>query len=385
MSAIYINAMSMASRLGMSVAETRATLAGDQPPRPDQPFELLNGTSTVAAALPGELSTKTGDTRTNQIQAHLLAEMSEELDALKARIAPDRIAVVVGTSTTGIEEGGEALKRKLGSGDWPAGFAFSNQELGDTAAFLAGLIGAKGPAWTVSTACTSGGKALAAAARLLNAGLADAVVCGGVDSLAALTLNGFAALDSVSPEACAPFSANRQGINIGEGGALFILSREAGPWRLTGWGESSDAYHMSSPHPEGEGAEVALQQAMLRAGLEASGVGFIHMHGTATPLNDQMESRLVNRLFGAETPCASTKGMTGHTLGAAGAIQAALNLMALDDQIYPPHVFDGAYDPDLPPVRLTQWKERADAALDTILSASYAFGGSNVALMFARG
>ncbi len=386
MSTIFINAVSVASRIGMSMDQTRSVLAGSGMPRPDTPFDLINGVSTLAAGLPEPLATGlAGRTRTNRIQSHLLGGIADELDAMKATTPPDRIGVVIGTSTTGIEEGLTPLKSRLDSGQWDPDYEFSDQELGDTARFLADQIGALGPVWTVSTACTSGGKALASAARLLNAGLADAVVCGGVDSLAALTLNGFAALDSVSPTACAPFSANRCGINIGEGGALFILSHAPGPWRLAGWGESSDAYHMSSPQPDGEGAEIALQQAMQRAGVNVGQIGFIHLHGTATPLNDQMESRLVSRLFGPDTPCASTKGMTGHTLGAAGAVQGALNLMALDDQIYPPHVYDGEYDPELPTIRLTRPQERADQPVDHILSTSYAFGGSNVALVFARG
>ena len=198
--------------------------------------------------------------------------------------------------------------------------------------------------------------------------------------LSRLTLNGFSALDSVSPEACLPFSANRNGINIGEGGALFVLSREPSRWRLSGWGETSDAYHMSSPHPDGVWAEKAMRQAMTMAQISQDEVDFLHMHGTATRLNDAMEATLVNRVFGDATPCASTKGATGHTLGAAGAVQAALNLIAMEAGTYPPHVYDGAYDPALAPVRLTQCSETADAPLRHVLSASYAFGGSNIVL-----
>ena len=385
MTQIFIQDFSVASRMGMNVEQTRAALLSGEILRPNTPFKLMDGTSTVVAELPEPLEPGlVGVTRTNRILSHLLEPLTEPIEELKAKFGPERIGVVLGTSTTGIEEAVEPLRRRLQSSAWEDSYDFVHQELGDTSAFLAKQVEVTGPAYTVSTACTSGSKAIASAARLIQAGVIDAAICGGVDSLAQLTVNGFHALDSISPEACQPFSANRRGINIGEGGALFLISSDPAAYRLAGWGESSDAYHMSSPHPEGAGAEIAMHAAMDMAGVTPGDIDFIHMHGTATPLNDAMESTMVNRLFGDETPCASTKGVTGHTLGAAGAVQAALNLIAMDAGGYPGHVFDGDYDPALQSVRLTSPGEKPAQLLERTISASYAFGGSNIALVLTR-
>jgi 3-oxoacyl-[acyl-carrier-protein] synthase-1 len=208
------------------------------------------------------------------------------------------------------------------------------------------------------------------------------VICGGVDSLCGLTLNGFAALDALSSDICNPMSVNRNGLNIGEGGALFLLTRDEGRFALEGWGESVDGHHMSAPDPAGRGAETAIRKALAAVGTDASGLDFVHMHGTGTKLNDQMESRVVARVFGLDIPCASTKPLTGHTLGAAGAVQAGLCLLAMERGLLPPHVWDGARDPELPAIRLAAVAEAANPR--RILSASYAFGGNNVALVLAQ-
>jgi len=385
MSKIFINAYSVCSRLGMNQKETLESLGSVAPPVPDETVELAGGSTTKVAALPKELPEVAGvTTRTNQLTAYLVSQMQNEIDGVLQKYGSNRVAGIIGTSTTGVEEAIDPLQKRIEDGDWDQSYRFSDQELGDTAEFLKAHIGFDGPCHTVSTACTSGSKALAAAARYLNAGIADAVICGGVDSLSRLTTNGFNALDSVSPDACTPFSKNRCGINIGEGGALFILTKDEGPWELTGWGESSDAYHMSSPEPSGAGAELAVREALQRADRKVEEVDFIHMHGTATPLNDAMESTLVNRIFGSDKPCASTKGMTGHTLGAAGAIQAAINILALDEQFYPPHVFDGEWDEELEKISLTKPQQKPNTQIKTILSSSYAFGGSNIALIIEK-
>ncbi len=197
-------------------------------------------------------------------------------------------------------------------------------------------------------------------------------------------MNGFDALDLVAETACLPFSANRSGINIGEGGGLFLLSAEPAEFELAGWGATTDAYHMSSPLPSGEQAERALREALDGAGCEPHDVDFVHLHGTATPMNDATEAALMKRLFGAATPLASTKGMTGHTLGAAGALQLAFNLIAMREGIYPPHVFDGHYDESLPALALTTPSMRAASPINVTMCANYAFGGSNAALLVRR-
>ena len=242
------------------------------------------------------------------------------------------------------------------------------------------LFRSRGPAYGISTACSSGAKALASAARLIQAGLCDVAVAGGIDALCPLTLNGFAALESLSEKVCNPFSVNRRGINLGEGGALFVLSSKPSPIRLAGWGESADAHHISAPDPEGKGAEAAMRQALMRAACEAGDIGYVNLHGTATKLNDLMEARAISRVFGSEVPCSSTKPMTGHMLGAAGACEAAFTLMALEAGRLPAHVWDGEWDQELPPIRLVA---RSGEASDVrrAMSCSYAFGGNNIALV----
>lgn len=379
MTAIYINDFSAACALGMNRGAIAASLRSPQPAL--ETAELIDNRRGAIAGLPASPGDEAAaGSRTNAISNHLLSDLRTALEG----VAPERIAVIIGASTTGIGEAVDHLAAFRNSGAWPQGMEFQRQLLGDTARHIANQIGAKGPAYSVSTACTSGTKAIIAAARMLDTGLADAVVCGGVDSYTPFTLNGFAALESVSPTRCNPYSRNRDGIAIGEGGALFVLSRRPGPWRLEGWGESSDAHHISAPDPEGAGGEAAIRAALMMANRQPANVNHIHLHGTATPLNDAMESRLVHRIFGGKVPCASTKGATGHTLGAAGAVQAAISLVAMDEGLYPPHVWDGERDPDLPPVNLTEAGAPPAGPQDCIMTLNFAFGGSNAVLILGR-
>jgi 3-oxoacyl-[acyl-carrier-protein] synthase-1 len=216
---------------------------------------------------------------------------------------------------------------------------------------------------------------------LLQAGLCDVVVAGGIDSLCDLTLNGFAALESLSSDVCNPFSVHRRGINLGEGGALFVLSRLPSPVRLAGWGETADAYHISAPDPEGTGAEAAMRRALARAGCNPGAISYLNLHGTATKLNDLMEARAVSRVFGDDIPCSSTKPMTGHMLGAAGACEAAFTMMALQTGKLPAHIWDGEADSEMPSVRLVARTGEANSSMRRAMSCSYAFGGNNIALV----
>lgn len=351
------------------------------PPPPVAGRAELNGGRVVPVGRVASLDASEGETRTNRLTAHCFAALARQVEQARGRFGAERLGVVIGTSTSGIGEGGEAMRHALASGRLPEGFSLDRQQLGDSAHFAARLSGAQGPCYVVSTACTSGARAMAAAARLIRADLCDAVLCGGVDSLCALTLEGFAALDALSAAPCNPMSVNRSGLNLGEGAALFLLSREDGPWRLAGWGESADGHHMSAPDPTGAGAEAALRGALAVAHVSPDAVDFAHLHGTATPLNDVMEAAVVARVLGLDTPCASTKPLTGHTLGAAGAVQGALCLLAMERGQLPPHVWDGARDPELAHIRLARIGERAP--LRCIVSASYAFGGNNAALVLA--
>jgi 3-oxoacyl-[acyl-carrier-protein] synthase-1 len=257
--------------------------------------------------------------------------------------------------------------------------------MGSPATFLAQWLQLSGIAYVVSTACTSSGKALVSAARLLQAGLCDVVLAGGVDSLCRLTLNGFNALESISPALTNPFSRNRNGINIGEGAAVFIVSREPGPVALLGYGESSDAYHLSAPEPNGRGAEQAMRAALAMARLAPEQIGYVNLHGTATPKNDEMESHATWRVVGAGVPVSSTKPLVGHTLGAAAATELGFAWLLLnqDDPSpqLPPHRWDGERDPVLAELTLVAPGMMLDPGRHRILSSSFAFGGNNVCLL----
>lgn len=377
---VFLQDFSIACALGADRDAVARAMFADAPPPLSTPRTLIGGKRTIIGPLGFEpQSPWPARTRSNRLVGHLLAPLRETIETYIARFGADRVAIVVGTSTAGMSEGESALAQRKHSGAWPEGFAFRDQELSDPALYLAETLGVTGPAYVISTACTSGAKAIAAGARLLRAKICDVVICGGVDTLCNLTLNGFAALESLSESVCNPMSVHRRGINIGEGGAFFVMTREAGPFALVGAGESSDAHHISAPEPNGAGAELAILRALDAAQTTADGIDFIHLHGTATRLNDQAESAAIHRIFGDDTPASSTKPMTGHTLGAAGAVQTALCLIAMREGRLPPHLWDGERDPDLADIRLAAPGERA--ALKRVLSANYAFGGNNIALV----
>ncbi len=322
--------------------------------------------------------------RNNGLLRLALAQIRPQVDAALARFGPARVGVVLGTSTSGIGEGERALASRVVHGTLGAGYHYAQQELGSPARFLARELGARGPTTVISTACSSSAKALASAARWLAAGLVDAVVVGGADSMCRFTIAGFSALDSISTARCNPMSRHRNGINIGEAAALFLMTRDETSVRLAGWGETSDAHHLSAPEPTGRGAAEAMRLALHRAQLGAGEVGYVNLHGTATPQNDAMESRAVETVLGREVKVSSTKPLTGHTLGAAGALEAALCWLTLTDAQgrLPPHWFDGALDPELPSLALvTSGQTGAPRA---VLSNSFAFGGNNASLALVR-
>ncbi|MEH6493811.1 beta-ketoacyl-ACP synthase [Halopseudomonas sp.] len=319
--------------------------------------------------------------RNNQLLAAALQQLAPDLAALRARQPQARIGVVLGTSTSGIGESEAAVVHFQQHGDWPESFAYQRQEIGSPAAFVAAHLGLDGPAYTLSTACSSSARALASGRRLLALGLCDAVIAGGADSLCALTVNGFAALEAVSDQPSLPFSPNRRGINIGEAAALFLMTPEPGGIQLAGYGESSDAHHISAPLADGSGAQAAMQAALNMAGVSAAQVDYVNLHGTATAQNDSMEAQAIYQLFGEQAPCSSTKALTGHTLGACGALEAAFCWLALREGCLPPQVNDGVIDSALAPIRLAT----AEAApLRRALSNSFAFGGNNAALLLER-
>ena len=326
--------------------------------------------------------------RNNALLRKAHAQIRPAVAEAISRHGAHRVATIVGTSTSGIGEAERAAPGFAASGAWPEGFHYAQQEIGAPSAFLARESGARGPSWTVSTACSSGAKAIAAAARLLRAGIVDAAIAGGADSLCAFTINGFSALEAISATRSNPFSRNRNGINIGEGAALFLMTREPGPVRLAGWGETSDAHHVSAPEPQGLMAAHAIELALSRAGIAASDVDYVNLHGTGTLQNDAMESRVVASILGRDVPVSSTKPMTGHALGAAGAIEAALCWLSIADNPadrVPPHWWDGEADPQLPALAFARPGDLARRPLRHALSQSFAFGGSNASLLLAAG
>jgi 3-oxoacyl-[acyl-carrier-protein] synthase-1 len=291
--------------------------------------------------------------------------------------------VVLGTSTAGIAEGEAAMAALVREGRFPQGFQYRQQELGRGAQFLARFLRLTGPAYVVSTACTSSVKAIAAACRLIRAGVCDAVLTGGADTLCGLTVNGFAALESTALDLCNPLSRNRRGINLGEGVALMLVSREPATVEILGCGESSDAHHISAPDPSGRGAEAAMRAALAEAGLTPEAVDYLNLHATATPKNDHMEAHAVHRVFPRGVACSGTKPLTGHTLGAAGATEVAFCWLALQgDGRLPPHVWDGEADPELPALLQTAPGARFRRIGGRVcMSNSFAFGGSNASLI----
>lgn len=388
-SPIYLSAMSAANCLGSAWDEVCTRLFAADLSGLEQTV-ILNDERTVPVGRlsfdlpPLPMSLAEWDSRNNRLAHHCLQAISNEIEAAISRFGATRVGVVVGTSTSGIEHTEAALHHRTNTGHWPNDYRFARQELGDLTTFMAAATGAKGPCYSVSTACTSGAKALASAARLLQTGLCDTVITGGIDTLCGLTLNGFSVLDSMSAERCNPFSVNRRGINIGEGGALFLMTRDEAEIRLAGWGESADAHHLSAPDPEGHGAARAIEQALKMAQLDADDISYLNLHGTATRLNDAMEALVTHRIFGAEIPCSSTKSLTGHLLGAAGSSEAAFIAMALARGEAPPQVWDGEADPALGKLRLVDQVGEAVAGR-YMMSCSYAFGGNNSALILARG
>ena len=328
------------------------------------------------------------DCRNNRLLLAALAQISPAVDAARERYGAHRIGVVLGTSTSGIEAAEAAFVYQAQAGDLPANFNYRQMEIGTAAPFAAAALGLKGPAFTISTACTSSAKAFASARRLLQLQMCDAVVVGGVDSLCELTVQGFASLESTSGERTNPMSRNRCGINVGEGAAVFLMSRDEAAVRLAGVGESSDAHHISAPDPQGVGGEMALREAIADAGIAPSSIGYVNLHATATRKNDEMEANLMSRVFPDGVATSGTKPLTGHQLGAAGATELGFAWLTLarDDVALPRHIWDGEADPALPALELVeseQFLPRGEGA-QYVMSNSFAFGGSNVSLILSR-
>jgi 3-oxoacyl-[acyl-carrier-protein] synthase-1 len=391
-SSVYLNEVGVVCALGVDTSSVRAGLFADQPGGVAANASIVPGQELFLGAVTATLRDVDGlppslRSRNNALLLTALQQIRGAVDAAISRYGAHRVAVVVGTSTAGIGEAQLAMAHYEAHHALPDPFHFSQQEMGSPVMALNAELGLCGPAVGISTACSSSAKALASAARLLNAGMADAVIAGGMDALSHFTVAGFSSLEALSTVRCNPLSRNRSGINIGEGGALFLMTREPGGVRLAGWGESSDAYHISAPSPKGTGAQAAMRAALARAGIAPQTIDYINLHGTATRQNDTVECLSVQAVFPPETLVSSTKPLTGHTLGGAGALEAALCWLTLSDNRQghlPPHWWDGEVDPELAPLNIVNRGFKLGRSPQYLLSNSFAFGGSNASLVLAQ-
>lgn len=391
---VYLSALGLNCALGANKKQVanglwKGSTEGMQPLKGWVPeHELTCG--VVSAELPSiDNNMELHTTRNNQLLLQAALQINLEIQQVIQQLGNTRIGVVLGTSTSGIHESGLQIAEFINTGNLPDDYSYLQQELADPAMFLSHWFGLNNMAYTVSTACTSGARALMSAKRLIETGICDAVLCGGVDSLCRLTLNGFSSLEAVSESLCNPFSKNRTGINLGEGAALFLMTKsplfEAIP--LLGVGASADAYHISAPEPDGKGAIKAMQVALMEANLLPEAIDYLNLHGTATQHNDAMEARAVNQELGVHVRCSSTKPLTGHTLGAAGALEAAFCWLTLQNNYNPQHLlplhrWDGEYDPALPKINLVQ--DPLAQPINYAMSNSFAFGGNNTSLILGR-
>ncbi len=378
---VHLSHFTATSCLGYGNAATLAALrlqrSGLQPCQFETVHDLATHVGEVAGVdaveLPAPLAEH--DCRNNRLAWLGLQQdgFSDAVEAAIARHGRRRVGVFLGTSTSGILQTEQAYRRRDPvSGALPDDFIYrTTHNTYSVANFVRTAFQLEGPAMVVSTACSSSAKVFASAARMLAAGLIDAAIVGGVDSLCLTTLYGFNSLELLSPEPCRPYDVHRQGLSIGEAAAFILLERPAAQLPadavlLLGAGETSDAHHMSSPHPEGLGARMAMEAALKAAGLQAADIDYLNLHGTATPSNDAAEGQAVAALFGDRVPCSSTKGATGHTLGAAGGLEAIISALALQQGFLPGGVNTQQLDPAIPIQYLTA---NRDSAKDSIHSA----------------
>jgi len=324
--------------------------------------------------------------RNNKLAYLAYQQIESTLTPLIARYGHERVAVVIGTSTAGTYEGELARKELSSTGEYPPSFHYEIQEMAAPAKFVASLCQATGPVYSISTACSSSGKAFVSGKALLESGLVDVVVVGGVDSLTHLTVNGFESLASVSQKKCQPFSKNRDGINIGEAAALFVMTKDNSGIQMLGAGETSDAFHMSAPEPNGEGAFLAMKLALDNSGLKGTQVDYVNLHGTGTIKNDDMEAKAMHKACGNSVLCGSTKGLTGHTLGAAGALEIGICWLLLSEynpqNFIPANISDQKIDDALPTLQFSSGVY-VDS-VNTCMSNSFAFGGNNFSMVLGK-
>lgn len=329
------------------------------------------------------------DNHVNRLSEVVLSQMETSVCEAVKEFGADRIGVFIGSSDNGSEASLAGLDSFQKTGSYPKKYELKMQQADFAAEYIAKRFGLTGPIFTHSSACASSASAFASARNWLEAGFCDAAIVGGVDIATETVVLGFDSLEAVSLSPTIPFSKNRTGLTIGDGAAYFLVSKKPGQakFKVVGIGESADADHVTAPRADGEGAVQAIDKALKDAELSAADIDYINLHGTGTKLNDAMESVAVNRVFGNDTPASSTKGLTGHTLGAAGALEAAFCCLTLSNEntehVLPMHVFDGERDPSIPEIRLVKNGETAKR-LNICMSNSFGFGGCNVSLILSR-
>lgn len=320
----------------------------------------------------------------------LLDKAAEQIDIskLKSKYASNRIGIVLGGCNAGTHEAQQCISQFIYEDYSGPDFKLEQIKQGILSGFLKDRLQIDGPSFIVSTACSSSAKAFQSARNLLLADVCDCVIVGGIDSISSFTCAGFASLEVLSSSQTLPMSENRKGLNLGEGAALFVMEKaedniNSDAIILKGIGESSDAYHLVSPDPSGSGAISSMTQALKDAKLDPSDIDYINLHGTGTKYNDSMEALAVYQVFGNKPLCASTKSMTGHTLGACGAIELGLSYLMIQNNVVFPHVYDGKFDKELKPINLAT-QPLQNIEIKNILSNAFAFGGSNVSLIIGK-
>lgn len=392
MAPVAVQAFTATSALGPGVDRLAAALAanasGLRPnDLPGLPLPCAIGRVDGVETLPWPAAWQAWDSRATRL-AWLGLQADGFIDAVAAarqRHGAARVGLVLGTSASTIAVSEAAYRQLDAQGRFPEAVRHPTLNTPHTVtAFVQQALGLEGPALTVSTACSSSAKALAVAERWLRLGLVDAVVAAGVDALGGSLLYGFQSLGLLGAEPCRPFDAGRKGISIGEAAAYALLQRGPGKLCLVGHGESNDAHHMSSPHPQGLGAERALDDALARAGLAGGAIDFVNLHGTASAANDEVEAALVARRYGPGVHACATKGLTGHTMGAAGLLEAVIALLALQRGLLAGSAPTPRADPGLGAAFGTRWQAApAQRRIRTAASHSFGFGGNNCVVVFA--
>lgn len=391
---LHLNALTFVSALGAGSAPTRDALLNNRSGLRKNDFEhapldcyIGRVDGLEAIELPATL--RTYDCRNHRLALAALTQdgFEQTVARARARYGADRIAVLMGTSTSGILSTELAYQRRdPQTGALPTDLRYDHtHNFGALAEFVRLYLQLRGPSLAISTACSSSAKVVASAHRLIHGGVCDAAVVGGVDSLCLTTLYGFNSLQLVSRRPCRPFDAARDGLSIGEAAGFALLEREPNDASdgiaVRGYGESSDAHHMSAPHPEGRGAQSAMTEALERAGLTTEAIDFIHAHGTATRNNDSTESLAVREIFGGDVPLASTKGALGHTLGAAGIAGVIVSYLALKEGFIPGTTNTDSIDPECR-AKIQLRSERR--ALRNVVTNAFGFGGNNCSLVLGR-